>query len=111
MPPKKSRTNTTVWKSIRRQVIAQAKRDGLEHCPLCRRRLNWDAFRTPDSVEVDHIVPHVLGGEDSLQNARAICRACNHKLGVEARRVAFARRAALRKKNLRSESLPTTIEW
>ncbi|MGJ5591843.1 HNH endonuclease [Micrococcus lylae] len=100
-----------MWKNIRRQVIARAKRDGLEHCPLCRRRLDWTSHHQPDSVEVDHIVPHVLGGRDHIDNARAICRACNQKLGGQARRIANAKRAQQRRRNLKSETLKTTTQW
>lgn len=111
MPPKKSRTSTTVWKSIRRQVIARAKRDGLTHCPLCHRLLDWDSHHTPNSVEVDHIVPHALGGLDNLANARAICAACNSALGRATQAEVYARRRALRQKKLPSATLPTTTEW
>jgi 5-methylcytosine-specific restriction protein A len=44
--------------------------------------------------EFDHIKPLAIGGDDSLENCRLLCRKCNAALGVEtAKQVAKADRA------------------
>jgi 5-methylcytosine-specific restriction protein A len=76
-----SRTGTTTWKRVREQAIRRAKRAGITHCIECGVELDYKNGMTPSSVEVDHIIPHSLGGKDHLDNVRCICRRCNQSLG------------------------------
>jgi 5-methylcytosine-specific restriction endonuclease McrA len=54
---------TSHWKKLRLQVL---RRDAYT-CYYCGDVAN----------EVDHVVPKVKGGEDSLDNCVAACRKCN----------------------------------
>jgi 5-methylcytosine-specific restriction endonuclease McrA len=74
-----SRTGTGTWKSIRRRAIKRAQSEGLTHCPLCSRPLDYTNPYRPESAEVDHIIEHSRGGEDNINNTRVICRNCNGK--------------------------------
>lgn len=47
-------------------------------CPLCRVYMTNDAAK-PTSREIDHIVPLNVGGTDTIENLRALCRACNNR--------------------------------
>lgn len=76
-----SRTGTTTWKNLRRAVIHEARTAGIRACPECGTTLNYDTGRLPASAEVDHIIPVVLGGKDTRENVRVICRRCNQSLG------------------------------
>lgn len=76
-----SRTGTAKWKRVVAFVKAEAQEQGLTHCPRCHTWLDWERSRQPNSPEVDHIIPHHQGGQDSVQNARVICRHCNQSLG------------------------------
>src|SRR5699024_3720986 len=51
------------------------------NCPTCGVGLDYEHSRQPNSAEVDHIIPHSLGGEDSLANTQIICRWCNQRKG------------------------------
>jgi 5-methylcytosine-specific restriction enzyme A len=55
------------WRRLRAMILS---RD-----PLCTTCLQAD--RLNPSVMVDHVVPKSLGGEDSLENLRGICRRCH----------------------------------
>ena len=57
--------STGHWKRLRLQVL---RRDAYT-CAYCGDVAN----------EVDHVVPLVKGGEDSLDNCVAACRTCNIK--------------------------------
>ena len=74
-----SRTGTARWKHIAHQRRHIARTENLQHCPLCGVRLDWERSRTPQSPEVDHIRPHHLGGPDTLDNTRIVCRLCNQQ--------------------------------
>ncbi|WP_425471531.1 HNH endonuclease [Sinomonas susongensis] len=81
-----SRTGTAQWKRVRDQALAEAKDAGLTRCPLCGNGLDWTRSLQPNSPEVDHIVPHALGGQDVIENCRVICRLDNQRLGAIAGR-------------------------
>jgi hypothetical protein len=66
---------TQRWKRQRKTVL---DRDGHE-CQIRGPRCSGVG------TEVDHIVPHALGGDDDLGNLRAACRPCNAGLGSRAR--------------------------
>lgn len=102
-----SRTGTGAWKRVRDQALAMALERGQHACPICRRPMDWTRSLTPRSPEVDHIKPHALGGKDTLDNVRVICRECNGKLGAQ---TANARRA-LRMRNLKRTTPPTAFDW
>lgn len=76
-----SRTGTAQWKAIVKIVRAHAIEMGIFKCPLCGTGLDWLHSKRPNSAEVDHIIPHAQGGEDSVDNARIICRHCNQSRG------------------------------
>lgn len=79
-----SRTGTATWKRVRGQAIYRAKRGGLTNCPDCNVLLDYDVGLTPASAEVDHIIPHSLGGRDVHDNVRVCCRLCNQSKGNRA---------------------------
>ena len=56
----RSRTTTAAWKRLRRKIL---DRDGWR-CTKCGRA---------GKLEIDHIVPVKSGGDDSLENLRALC--------------------------------------
>jgi 5-methylcytosine-specific restriction protein A len=81
-----SRTGTAKWRRIRKHVIGEARAAGITHCPgydniACGRELDYETYGQPNSVEVDHIIPHADGGEDSYENARVLCFTCNRTRG------------------------------
>jgi len=45
-------------------------------CPDCRKPLSWSNF------QVDHVLPHALGGRASRSNARLVCCPCNARKGA-----------------------------
>lgn len=76
-----SRTGTGKWKRTRTRAIARAHAEGQEHCPTCGTFLDYNRHGQTNSAEVDHVVPHALGGADSLDNVRVTCRWCNASRG------------------------------
>lgn len=78
-----SRTGTGKWVRIVRERRALDQRAGITRCPMCGRMLDWGkrvrGQYNPALVEVDHIVPHEQGGQDTLENSRCICSDCNKK--------------------------------
>lgn len=76
-----SRTGTARWKALRQQALREATSRGVTNCPLCGTILDYTQGRHPTSAEVDHIIPHSLGGQDTLDNVRVICRRCNQSRG------------------------------
>ncbi len=54
-----------------RRLRAKARR-----CPLCSVRLT-NRPDLPNSKHLDHIVPVVIGGTNTIGNVRIICRTCN----------------------------------
>ena len=97
-----SRTGTARWLRVRARVVRRDRAAGVRACPLCGVLLDYDASGMPNSVEVDHIVPHASGGRDELDNLRTVCRRCNRSRGgVEgARRTWLARGRAKALKNM-----------
>ena len=59
--------STTAWRRLRQTVI---NRD--QCCQMCG---------SEDRLTVDHIVPRVLGGDDSLSNLQVLCGSCNSSKG------------------------------
>lgn len=76
-----SRTGTTQGKRFRTDTLRAALTQGQTHCPDCGIPLAWDTSKQPDSPEADHIIPHSLGGTDTPDNGRVICRHCNQSRG------------------------------
>ena len=71
-----SRTGTQTWLALRKQ----AKRLLPHICsvPSCQAPLDFTAPRcTPNSPELDHIVPHSRGGQDVIENVQWLCFPCN----------------------------------
>jgi 5-methylcytosine-specific restriction endonuclease McrA len=67
--------DTARWRRLRITVL---NRDGRE-CQLRGERC------TGVATEVDHILPHQFGGDDSLDNLRAACKRCNGRAGARQR--------------------------
>lgn len=79
-----SRTGTAAWFKVRDERRRLALEQGVYRCPLCKVGLDWIYSGRPNSVEIDHIIPHAMGGSDVIENTRAICRHCNASLGGRA---------------------------
>lgn len=58
-------------------------------CVLCgvecvrHKRDRYDA--NPRLGEIDHIIPIIRGGGNTLENLRLLCKACNRRKGVSER--------------------------
>ena len=76
-----SRTATAQWKRIRDQRRKHDFENGLTNCPECGVWLDWERGLQPNSAEVDHIIPHALGGQDTITNTRTVCRLDNQRSG------------------------------
>ena len=76
-----SRTGTATWKRVRAQAIKQAIDNGVHNCAICGVGLDYEYSQRPNSAEVDHILPHSRGGEDTIGNVQVICRWCNQRKG------------------------------
>jgi 5-methylcytosine-specific restriction endonuclease McrA len=48
------------------------------NCPLCRVRMTSKPH-LPNSKELDHILPIVMGGTHTFGNVRIVCRSCNQR--------------------------------
>src|SRR5699024_5732679 len=98
-----SRTGTAKWLRIRREAIKQAIENNIFNCPTCGVGLDYEHSRQPNSAEVDQILPHSRGGEDSLANPQIIGHWCNQLKGTGAQR---------RKRTVSKRLAPqTTIPW
>jgi hypothetical protein len=49
-----------------------------EVCPLCDSPMT-DVAGRPNTKELDHIVPLIVGGTNARENLRVICRRCNQQ--------------------------------
>ena len=76
-----SRTGTASHKRWRIAVLQAGINAGITHCPNCRGPLDYTNGRRPNSAEPDHIIPHSLGGENTEDNGRVLCRHCNQSRG------------------------------
>lgn len=76
-----SRTGTTEYKAWRKQALRDGQRNGIDHCPNCSVLLDYEKGKRPNSAEPDHIVPWSLGGRNTRDNARILCRRCNQSRG------------------------------
>ena len=75
-----SRTGTGAWKNTQRAIIAKAKNNNTP-CAICGEAINYLSATGPDTPEVDHIIPHKLGGTDDKDNLQVTHRACNRRKG------------------------------
>lgn len=77
-----SRTGTAEWKAIRTRMLRRAKRDGVDHCPICGVLLDYTpGIRARNSPEVDHVTSVAQGGTDDIEQLQVICGHCNRRLG------------------------------
>jgi 5-methylcytosine-specific restriction endonuclease McrA len=72
------------------RIAARAKAYYQEHpelevkCWICRRPIGmWLHHNHPLAFTMDHIVPRILGGEDTLGNAMPAHRSCNSRRARE----------------------------
>ena len=66
-----------------RRLAEQVRRRG-DNCHLCGRPIDYTLPPgLPGSFEADHIVPHALGGQTTLDNLAASHRACNRAKGAK----------------------------
>lgn len=79
-----SRTGTTEWFNISRQVLRDAQDRGQTQCIYCPVTLDYINRRAPNGAQVDHIVPHNKGGSDHPSNLLVCCRTCNISKGNRA---------------------------
>jgi 5-methylcytosine-specific restriction protein A len=66
---------SNAWKLLRKRVL---DRDGHE-CQIAGPRC------TGTATEVDHIIPHIAGGDMDMSNLRGACKPCNSALGARQR--------------------------
>lgn len=76
-----SRTGTISHKRWREAVLKRDQAAGQTTCPTCGVTLAWGTTLQPNSPEPDHITPWSLGGTNTLDNGRTICRRCNQRRG------------------------------
>lgn len=76
-----SRTSSPKWRRIRAAVIKRCMDEGKTRCPICGVDMDFEYPGRPNSVEIDHIVPHSMGGEDSMENVQAMCLRDNRRKG------------------------------
>jgi 5-methylcytosine-specific restriction endonuclease McrA len=97
-----SRTGTTEYLRNSRVVKRRSRNAGILLCPECKVELDYEVHGQPNSAETDHIVPHALGGDDSVGNLRVICRTCNRlKSDGSGGRAAF----------LEQDAFPVSSAW
>lgn len=77
-----SRTGTTQWKRVAAQAIAEAKAQGITHCPACSIELDYEHRANDNGATVDHVVSHARGGEDAIENTAILCKRCNASKGA-----------------------------
>lgn len=56
--------------------ILLAARDGTE-CHWCKKILQIESGKLPDFATIDHVIPHSVGGSNSLNNLVLCCASCN----------------------------------
>jgi hypothetical protein len=62
----------------------------LWHCEMCK-------FVLDETYEVDHIVPLHKGGEDNIENCRALCCSCHRRITVQQESERIKNKCILRK--------------
>jgi hypothetical protein len=90
-------------KNIKEEVARRAK----FCCEYCLSQVNY----SPDSFVIEHIVPSVLGGNDTLENLAYACQGCNnHKfISIESIDITTGRNVPLF--NPRKDSWNVHFEW
>jgi 5-methylcytosine-specific restriction endonuclease McrA len=69
---------STTIRTRHRAVIAKGK----PACGICGQPIDYDLpYLDPGSFVVDHIIPVILGGTDTLDNKQAAHRSCNRTKG------------------------------
>lgn len=89
---------------MRKVVIARAIRDGLDKCPLCGTLLDLHGTGDGAPIDVDHLIPYSLGGEDRADQCRVLCQHCNRSRGN-------GTRTRVGKPSIVRAEPPTLIEW
>lgn len=73
MGKRRADLHTTTWAKLRLAVL---ERDGWI-CQLCGCKLRPGGHAT-----ADHIIPHAMGGQSTMENLRAACNHCNSRRGA-----------------------------
>lgn len=72
-----SRTGTTEWFNISRQVLRDAQDRGQTQCIYCPVTLDYINRRAPNGAQVDHIKADANGGPTDYHNLQVCCARCN----------------------------------
>jgi 5-methylcytosine-specific restriction endonuclease McrA len=82
----RSKYRTTARQQDYREIALNflEERDGLT-CPVCEELLDRSAIVRSEKVEIDHITPIRLGGDNKTGNVRMVHSRCNIKNSVEIR--------------------------
>jgi 5-methylcytosine-specific restriction endonuclease McrA len=80
---KVSEVITTDYDEARRAANAFCRKEWVRGAVM--RRAGWKCQRCPSSegLGVDHIIPVIRGGENTLENLQALCRSCNSEKGTK----------------------------
>lgn len=62
----------------RRDISAPVRRFVMERDKVCQ------SCGTVDALTLDHVLPYSLGGPDTVENLRVLCRPCNSRKGATA---------------------------
>lgn len=101
-----SRTGTASYKRWRTAVLRAGRKAGVTRCPLCEVELDYEHGRKPNSAEPDHIIAWAVGGTNTVDNGRVICRRCNQKRGKGGRENSQSKREAASRR-----TITTLINW
>lgn len=101
-----SRTGTGQYKRWRKAILTAGQQAGITNCPSCNQPLDYTKGRQPNSAEPDHIWPHSLGGTNTIENGRILCRTCNIKRGNGNHERKAGKRTAATKR-----SITALVDW
>jgi hypothetical protein len=68
-------TKRKITRKFSRGMFLRIVRRDNQTCQICNRHLK------EDDIEIDHVIPHSLGGPTVESNLRVVCKSCNRKRG------------------------------